>query len=536
MIYYLALVVLTTAGFTLVYNVGLAVWEETSQPLYRSLEVVVQTFTTTGYGEDAPWESLPMNLLVIGMQLAGIGLILAAVDVFAVPWLRDVLSADPPARVEAEGHVLICGYTPRAEAFIAELESRGSEYVVLTGDEGTALSLHEDGIPVVYGDPESTDALGAAGIEDATAVVTDAPDDTTASIVLSVRDANPDVRVVTLVEDRTLEQYHDVAGADEVLSPRQLLGESLARRVPTAVSAVIDEGITVGEEFQLVELPIEEGSEMSGTTVAEAAVRERFGVHVIGAWFGDEFETPLDPDTPLQSGATLLVLGDEDGLTELESATASTRSEFGHRNVIVAGYGQTGSAAVETLADTPFDPTVLDIEDLEGVDVVGDARDPGVLTEAGVEDASALILTVGDDTTAIFTTLLARELNPDLDIVVRANEGTDPEKLYRAGADYVQSLATVSGRMMASTVFEDEETLAYDRRIEVVRLPAGSLAGETLVSAPLREEVGVTALAVVRDGETILDLDPDSEFQESDDVILAGTVESLREFRTRYGT
>ena len=59
------------------------------------------------------------------------------------------------------------------------------------------------------------------------------------------------------------------------------------------------------------------------------------------------------------------------------------------------------------------------------------------------------------------------------------NDDANVEKLYRAGADYVQSLATVSGRMLTSTVFEDEEVLAYDKRINVVRLPAGSLAGST---------------------------------------------------------
>src|SRR6056297_3470646 len=89
--YYLALVFVTTLVFTGVYNVGMAVWEGRPQPLYRSLEVVIQSFTTTGYGEDAPWQTPQMNLLAILMQLAGIGLILTAVDIVAVPWLRDAL-------------------------------------------------------------------------------------------------------------------------------------------------------------------------------------------------------------------------------------------------------------------------------------------------------------------------------------------------------------------------------------------------------------------------------------------------------------
>src|SRR6056297_845710 len=111
--FYLALVVVTTLLFTIVYNTGMALWEGRPQPLYRSLEVVIQSFTTTGYGEDAPWRTPQMNLLTITMQLTGIGLILTAVDVFAVPWLRDALTPSAPASADdLRDHVIICEHTP----------------------------------------------------------------------------------------------------------------------------------------------------------------------------------------------------------------------------------------------------------------------------------------------------------------------------------------------------------------------------------------------------------------------------------------
>lgn len=82
---------------------------------------------------------------------------------------------------------------------------------------------------------------------------------------------------------------------------------------------------------------------------------------------------------------------------------------------------------------------MLDVESKEGVDVVGDARDPGVLEQAGIEDASALLLTVGDDTTAVLATLIASERHPDTRILVRANEEANVAKLSRAGADYQET-------------------------------------------------------------------------------------------------
>jgi Trk K+ transport system NAD-binding subunit len=535
--YYLALVVASTLVFTVAYNTGMALWEHSPQSVYRSLEVVVQSFTTTGYGEDAPWQTPQMHLLVIAMQLAGIGLILTAVDVFAVPWLRDVLAPTAPTAVtDVEGHVVVCGYTPRTDAFVSELDARDREYVLVEHDAQRARELHESGYQVVHGDPESPGTLERAGIASAVAVVVDVADDTNASISLAAHDASPDVRVITLVEDATLARYHRAAGATDVLSPRQLLGESLADEVPTAVTTDIEDGVDLGEDFNLVELTVSADSDLCGQSFAEAGTRERFGVNVIGIWSDGDFETPVDPEDRLVEGTRLLVAGESGQIDALRDAIGSTVREFTPRRILVAGYGDSGRAAHGVLAHTSARLTVIDLEPGDDVDVTGDVRDPAVLAEAGIEDASTLLLTVADDTTAIFTTLIARELNPDIRIVVRANDDDDVQKLYRAGADYVQSLATVSGRMLASTAFEDEEVLVYDKQIRVVRLPAGDLVGTTLVDAAVRTVTGCTVVAVVRDGERITEFDPATlTFRADDQVVIAGTDEAVTQFERQFG-
>lgn len=534
--YYITLVVGTILTFTLVYNYGMANWEGRPRPLYRSLQVVFQTFTTTGYGEDAGWQSLQMNLLVILMQLAGIGLILTAVDVFAVPWLQGVLTPTPTQQVDdIEDHVIVCTYTPRSDAFLSELNAREQEYVIVEPDEQTATDLQNDDHRVVYGDPESTATLENAGVQQARAVVADAADDTNASIVLSAREVNPDVRIVTLVEDEQLAQYHRVAGADEVLSPRQLLGESLAGQVPTAVTTSVDDSVTIGEDFELAELTVERGSDLCDSQFGETEIRGQYGVNVIGAWLDGRFESPPQPSMLIDDGTTLLVAGQADRIEQLKTASVSTVRQFSPQDVVIAGYGESGRAAYGALSKTNSRLTVLDTEDEPNVDVVGDASDPDDLREAGIEAASTLLIAVSDDTTAIFAALIANDLNPDLDIAVRANQQEDVEKIYRAGAAYVQSLATVSGRMMASTVFEDEEVLAYDKQIDVVKLPPGDLAGTTVAGADIRSRTGCTVVAVDRDGETITDFDPHSyQFRSDDAVIVAGTDQSVSQFEELF--
>lgn len=535
---YLVLVVLTTAGFTIVYNLGMAGWESQSQPLTHSLEVVVQSFTTTGYGEDAPWQTPQMHFMVIAMQFAGIGLILTAADLFAVPWLRDVLTpAAPTAVTDREGHVVICSYTPRTEAFIAELENRDRAYVLVESDANLARTLYQDDVTVIRGDPEVPETLENAEIESARALVTDAADDTSASIVLGARELAPDCRLLTLVEDVDLVPYHRAAGADDVLSPRQLLGESLAREVPTAVTSTVEEGVALGEDFELVEFTVDEDSNFLDRSVTDAELRARYGVDVLGAWFDGTFESPVDPETELSAGSRLLVVGETHRIDELREALTSTVRGITTQDIILAGYGDSGKAVHEALSRTTAILTVLDIEDSDVVDVVGDARDPDVLEEAGVGTAATLVLTVADDTTAIFTTLIARRANPNLQIVVRANHEENVQKLYQAGADYVLSLATVSGRMLVSELFEEEEVLAFDKQISVVRLPAEGLAGTTLADAAVRSETGSTVVAIVRDEKTITEFDPASfTFEADDEVVIAGTDEAVAEFELEFSS
>lgn len=139
--------------------------------------------------------------------------------------------------------------------------------------------------------------------------MTDATDDVNASIALSVRALDPEVRLITLVEAPSLERYHRLAGADAVLSPRQLLGQNLARQVPTVTTKTTGEGVAIGNPLELLELKIDSGSELSRQTLREAQLRERFGFDVLGAWQDGTFNSPARAELRLEAGMRLLVAG-----------------------------------------------------------------------------------------------------------------------------------------------------------------------------------------------------------------------------------
>jgi Trk K+ transport system NAD-binding subunit len=534
-LYYLVGLVAVTVAFTLVYNYGMATWEGSPQPLYRSLEVVIQTFTTTGYGEDAPWSTPQMHALVIGMQLTGVGLILAAADVFVVPWLRAALSATPPTSAENQtNHAIVCEFTPRGEAFVEELADRDREYTVVVSDRDRALELEQAGHPVVHGNPEEIEVLKNANVTDASAVIADASDERNASIILAASEAAADVPVYALVEDPDLAPYHRIAGAAETLSPRQLLGRSLARQMPTVVTTDLETRIRSGETLDLVEMPVRADSELTTGGYDVDAIHRRTGARVIGAWVDGDFVSPYDPDGGLEPGGTLLVAGRPEDLSDLTELAADELRQPTPTNVIIAGMGRAGAAAETAISGPGAHVTVLDIEDKSGVDIVGDARDPDALQAAGLAEASALVLTLSDDTATIFATLVARDRNPDLRILVRANDHDSVRKLYRAGADHVESLDSVSGRMLVRTIFEEGVEVAGEH-VDVVERTAGDLAGQTIAEAAVREETGCTVVAVEREETVITDFDPVSfRLQEDDCVVVAGTERNIDRFDRQF--
>ncbi|RLM59375.1 TrkA family potassium uptake protein [Halobellus sp. Atlit-31R] len=530
---YLGVAVGAVVFYTVLYRWTMASFEGVSVGWAESAHIVVETFTTTGYGEDAGiWSAAPTYLLSMAMQFTGVALIFTTLPLFVVPLVERALERDPPAESSLSEHVVVTPLTAHGEILVSELDAAGIPHLVLEPDRERAREL-QDEYDVVHGDPESVADLRAANADSAVALVADSDDRTNASIVLTAEQLDSDVRIVSLLEDPAVEDYHRYAGADDVVLPRQLLGESLARK---AASPIVpsDDAIPLGDGFEIAEVLIHPDSRLEGRTIAECEVGRRTGANIIGIWSRGEFVTPPDPDTVLDGRTTLLVTGREEQLSQLRALARSEARRHRRGRVVVAGHGEVGSTAAAVLTESNVPHVVVDRQDGEGVDVVGDVTDPDVLQRAGVGDAESVLIALDDDTTAIFATLVAERLAPDAEIIVRANDAASVQKLYRAGAEYVLALSTVSGRMLASNL-TDEEVIAPQSQVEVVRVDAPGLAGLSLAEADVRARTGSTVLAVERGDELRTDVGPEFTVERDDSVVVAGTDDAVNRFNERFG-
>jgi Trk K+ transport system NAD-binding subunit len=167
--------------------------------------------------------------------------------------------------------------------------------------------------------------------------------------------------------------------------------------------------------------------------------------------------------------------------------------------------------------------------------ILGDAAELEVLREAGVMEASTVIVTTHDDDTNVFLTIYCRRLRPDVQILSRTTLERNVSTLYRAGADLVLSYATMGAAAIFNTLHHGRMRLIAEG-LSLLRLPIPSgLAGQSLKTANIRETTGCSVVAVKTAEECTVNPDPEAPLPESAELLLIGGLDSEERFLERFG-
>ncbi len=185
-----------------------------------------------------------------------------------------------------------------------------------------------------------------------------------------------------------------------------------------------------------------------------------------------------------------------------------------HDHTIICGYGTKGQSAVRTLLSKGVAAdAILVIDDdagartratSDGLPVMaGSAADGAVLGDAEIAKASAVVVAVDRDDTAVLITLTARELNPTATIVASVREEENVHLLHQSGANAVITSSAAAGRLLGlstetpqiTEVLEDLLTVGEGLDLaerEITEADAGPMP---------RAAHEAVVLAVVRGGE-----------------------------------
>lgn len=526
----LGVVVLT---YTIVYNLALAQLEGVNQSIFASFEFVVQTITTTGYGQDSGLWSHPLLFLFVSLtQISGIAIGFFTLRLIIIPLFTGAEVNLDNRLTSKHDHIIICEYRRDSAVLLDELRELDVDYVLISSSEENARELSDDGYSAIHGSPQDADAFERASIGTARAVITDAGG-ANVSTILTVRSLRPDIEVITLTDDSGLRDVLLETGADSVLSPHGVLGHRLAEKAVTSFSSDVTDTIDLGSDIEVAETPVHQESQLVGTRIRDSEIRERTGANIIGAWIDGELQLPPDPDAVIRPNTVLLVSGGHDALEKISEFVRPTQTARQHEQIILAGMGEVGQAAHSVVSEAEIDTVTIDIDDRKGVDIVADAGSKAVLQEAGIEDAEAIIIGLPDDSASLLTTVLARSLDPNIEVLTRVSDTDATRKALSAGADYVLSVPRVSARMIAKEL-RGEDILAPASQIRFVRVSARSFTGSTLAESGIYEQTGCRVIAIEHRSGLSSNPDPHREFTGDEQMTVVGSDEAVQQFLKQF--
>ncbi|MGD9936800.1 MAG: TrkA family potassium uptake protein [Methanoregulaceae archaeon] len=524
----------TVAVYTALFHHFYPLLEGRALTWTESLQFVMQTLTTVGYGELLPFENELTSLFSIVMMATGVVMIFMVVPLILTPYLSRFVRDTPPRRTTRplEDHIVIIGFDETVRSLVEGLQFTDRPVVIVAEDEESAMKAHRRyrwQAHVIWGDPVLSSTQEAAWIGRARSVVVTGEVRTAANTILAVR-GKTDAQVIAVVDDPAFDRYLRYAGAEIVLSPKYSTGLVLARYglAPQEQQQVPDLVEPAQEHvFWIIKAPILRGSPAINRTLADLALFENHHVLPLILWRGGVFQFMPGPEEVVDSSAMLFLVGRAPDLERVMELELRVRGGM-DRKAVITGFGDVGVAVHRELSERDILCTVVDPRELPFPSVVGDAEEEEVLVRSGIEDAHLLVTTVNDDEVNIFTVLMARNLNPSLKILARANHPGAVDRLYRAGANFVALQPMIGGQMIARTVLADRVQVLLD-------LPDGQRVVKVRFTRPrpravrwLEGRSGVSVIGIEGGTRSVLRPGPDEMFAAEDRLLLIGGVKELR--------
>jgi voltage-gated potassium channel len=318
---------------TLGYWIGTAYQEDLLTCVYMS----VVTLTTVGFGEVIPIDGHPrLMIFTIVLIIVGMG----SVTYFVSVLTSFVLDGELRQLIQRmhmqkqidhlSDHYIVAGLGVTGRYVLPDLMASNVKLVLIDHNraelEERAIELSPDTL-WLCGDATDDELLTRAGIERARGVVFSLGSDRdNLFAVVTARQLNPTIRIVTRGEDPRSERKFLAAGASSVVFTNVLGGYRMAAQVlQPYVADFLDLLRPLSSEARKISgLAIAEGDNAVGQSLAELALRKRFDVMVL-AWKapGEAFVLPPRADTPLVAGIDLVVLATDESL---EAATRFLRT------------------------------------------------------------------------------------------------------------------------------------------------------------------------------------------------------------------
>jgi voltage-gated potassium channel len=291
-----------------------------------AIYMTIITVTTVGFSEVRPLDTAS-KIFTVFLIISSVFILAFALSVITEHILsRNSLQLLKKKKVKnkissLKSHVIICGFGRNGIQASERLKAYKKSFVIIEKDK-EVIERFESNVLFIEGDANNDEKLMDAGIENAQYLITALPDDAAnLFVVLSARQLNKDLFIISRASQITSQKKLLLAGADKVIMPDKIGGDHMASLVvmPDLIT-FMDKLYMEGEHTtNLEEVAIEDFSDqVDCNSLRDLDLRNKTGCTAIG-YISPDGNYIINPeaDLQLQAKSKLIVLGRPEQIRKL---------------------------------------------------------------------------------------------------------------------------------------------------------------------------------------------------------------------------
>lgn len=223
-----------------------------------------------------------------------------------------------------KGHVIVCGYGRNGRQAVKDLIKHQVEAVIIDHQPGIIDEIRKNPtLLYIEGDATSDESLENANILNASALITALPNDAdNLFVVLSARELNPNLKIISRASDAQTDKKLKSAGATNVIMPDRIGGQRMAKLVaqPDVIDFLDFIMLQDPDEVYLEEISCTNlDSCFAHKSIGEWSIRKQTGANIIGLKTKENrYIVNPGPDVKISSYDQLFVLGKRSDINKLK--------------------------------------------------------------------------------------------------------------------------------------------------------------------------------------------------------------------------
>ncbi|WP_418511394.1 potassium channel family protein [Corallibacter sp.] len=291
--------------------------------------MTVITITTVGFGEVQPLDDtskiFTTFLILTSVFIVGYAISIITEYILSNNNLEELKQKKMQKKIDAlNSHIIICGYGRNGKQAATKLLAYNKPFVIIEKNKELIDRFENDSTMFIHGNANEDEVLIQAGIARASTLICALPNDAdNLFVVLSARQINKHLRIISRASQETTYNKLKMAGANNVILPDKIGGDHMASLVvvPDLIEFIDNLSIVGKANINIEEIEVSKLYDASSLkTIRDLDLRNKTGCNVIGYKDGNgDYIVNPEAEQALLPDSKIIVLGRPEQIQKLNT-------------------------------------------------------------------------------------------------------------------------------------------------------------------------------------------------------------------------